>query len=104
MIEFNKHHYSDLWEKQAYYIATVGVPIEPYDFYIRAIGSVITGFPRTVAEKQELIKIIMIAQADAVRNKLDVSSLKPKQVKRSLFKKLFKRKKDGIIYENKTRA
>jgi hypothetical protein len=90
MIEFNKHHYSDLWEKQQHYIATVGASPEPYDFYIRAIGSVIAGFPRTVAEKQELIKIIMLAQADAVNNKLDVSSLKPKETKPRF--KLFKRK------------
>lgn len=96
MIEFNKHHYSGLWEKQKHYIATLGALGEPYDFYVRAIGSVISPFlikqfPCSIEMRQELIKIIMIAQADAINNKLDVSSLKPREKKPGLFKKIFRK-------------
>lgn len=109
MIEFNKHHYSDLWERREHYRKTLGLPYDLYHYYVNMIGKVMdtcdpttTKFPHTIQVKQELIKIIMLAQADAVQNKLDVSSLKPKQVKRNLIQKLFKRKKDAIKYENKT--
>lgn len=105
-IEFNKHHYSDLWEKREYYRKVLGTPNEPYDFYLNMIGHTIAPFltqqfPCSIATKQELIKIIMLAQADAVSNKLDVSSLKKPKPKRSLFKRLFKRGKDGNANENK---
>lgn len=92
MIEFNKHHYSDLWVRREHYKKALGVPSDPYDGYINMINSVFPG-TRTVVEKQELIKIIMLAQADAVNNKLDVSSLKAPKVKRGLLNRIFKRKK-----------
>ena len=101
MIEFNKHHYSDLWERQEHYKKTLGTPLDPYNHYINMIGAVMapcdparTKFPHNIQTKQELIKIIMLAQADAIKGKMDISSLKPPKAKRSLIEKLFRKKKN----------
>lgn len=82
MIEFNRGHYSRLKDKQEYYNKVLGNRADPYDNFVNMIGLVIspyltTQFPCSISIRQELIKIIMIAQADAVRNNLDVTSLEP---------------------------
>lgn len=107
-IEFNKHHYSDLWQRQEHYRKTLGRSSDSYNHYINMIGAVLatcdeskTKFPHTIHNKQELIKIIMLAQADAVRAKLDISSLKAPKAREGLFKNLFKRDKDGRDTKNK---
>lgn len=98
MIEFNKHHYSNLWERQEYYNNVLGGSTDPYNRFVNMIGETlesvdtnITKFPHTIQVKQELIRIIMLAQAHAIRSKLDVSSLKPPKQKHSLIKRIFKR-------------
>lgn len=99
MIEFNKHHYSDLWDRQEHYKNTLGGSSDPYNHFVNMIGKTLepvdvsrTKFPHTIQVKQELIRIIMLAQAYAVNNKLDVSSLKPPKKKHGLLKRIFKRK------------
>lgn len=99
MIEFNKHHYSNLWERQEHYRNILGGSTDPYNQFVNMIGKTlesvntnVTKFPHTIEIKQELIRIIMLAQAHAIDNKLDISSLKPSKPKISLVKRILKRK------------
>lgn len=78
MIEFNKNHYLDLEERRDFYKQKLGDPVNTniYNYYIDMIGAAIAErvkdadfnhmkFPCSIGIKQEMIKIIMIIQADA---------------------------------------
>lgn len=78
MIELNKNHYLDLEERRDFYKQKLGDPVNTniYNYYIDMIGTAIAErvkdadfnrmkFPCSIGIKQEMIKIIMIIQADA---------------------------------------
>ncbi len=77
MIEPGKHHYSDLEERRAFYNQHFGGDTDPYDKYINMIGFAIElrcrdadanplKFPHSIGTKQEIIKILMLIQEEAI--------------------------------------
>lgn len=81
MIEHNKGHYLDLGERRNFYKQKLGNPItsDIYNYYINMMDAAIEHrskdadfnrlkFPFSIGAKQELIKVIMIIQADAKVN------------------------------------
>lgn len=109
MIEFNKNHYLDLEDRRVFYKQKLGEPINTdiYNYYINMIGVAIDhrskdadfnhmAFPYSIGTKQELVKIIMIIQADAKAAIMALEGSAPavveaKPAKKKLFKK-WKRK------------
>lgn len=96
MIEPHKHHYADLDKRKADYKQLLGEPpvdSNIYEYYINMMDLAIQSrskdtdanrlkFPHSIGTKQELIKVIMIIQQDAIR-----SVIAPPPPKKKLFGK-----------------
>lgn len=108
MIEHGKGHYLNLEERRDFYKQKLGDPINTdiYNYYINMMDTAIQhrandadanplNFPHSVGTKQELIKIIMIIQADAIARSSESSELKkpiavtaiPTPIKKKIFGK-----------------
>lgn len=102
MIDFNKGHYLDIEGRREFYRKAIGEPPSDgniYNYYLNMIDAAIQSgaadndfnrskFPHSVRAKQEMIKIIMIIQADA--RKPGFEDIAEPVTKETPKKKLFK--------------